>query len=692
MSAVGAPLTRRDAPAKVTGRATYAADHAPPGLIYAAPVLSTVAAGSVARLDARAAAQLPGVLAVLTPETMPALRPLEGLQGGITGEPRLPLADATVQYDGQFIAAVVADTLERAREAAALVSVEYAPSERPAAARIERSGDRFRPKDFYGIAELQVRRGAPGTAMTAAPARIEQVYETPVEHHNPMEPHATVAAWDGAGLTVYDCTQWVVGTRNVLAHVFGLQPEQVRVISPFVGGGFGSKGFVWPRTVLAAAAAKLVSRPVQLVLSRQETFSNNGHRGRTLQTVALGAAADGMLQATRHHTLTQTSLAGVHVEPSGVATGMLYACPNLALSHEVARVNTGSPTSTRAPGEASGLFALECAMDELAEALGLDPLELRRRNHADTDPETGKSFTAKRLLECYAQAAAAFGWRERDPRPRSMRADGMLVGWGMATATYPANIRPASALVRLEPDGGAVVSTATHDLGTGTYTILAQIAADALGLPVERVRCVLGDSALPPAPVSGGSSTAASVGAAVREAAERLRAQLVSGDGTREARADHDPGAVKERFSAHSFGAHFVEVRVDPELGTVRVARVVSAMDVGRVLNPRTAASQIRGGVVWGVGMALMEATVYDERDGRLVTRNLADYLVPVSPDVPPIEVILLDAPDPRFGPLGARGVGEIGIVGVAAAIANAVRHATGRRVRRLPITPETLL
>jgi len=333
-------------------------------------------------------------------------------------------------------------------------------------------------------------------------------------------------------------------------------------------------------------------------------------------------------------------------------------------------------------------------MDELAEALGLDPLELRRRNHADADPGNGKPFTAKRLLECYARGAAALGWHGRDPRPRSMRAaDGMLVGWGTATATYPANIRPASALVRLQPDGsGAVVRAATHDLGTGTYTILAQIAADALGLPVDRVRCVLGDSALPPAPVSGGSSTAASVGAAVLEAAERLRAQLVSDDGTRAAQADHDPAAIKDEFSAHSFGAHFVEVRVDPALGTVRVTRVVSAMDVGRVLNPRTAASQIRGGVVWGIGMALMEATVYDGRDGRLVTRNLADYLVPVNPDIPPIEVILLDVPDPHFGPLGARGVGEIGITGVAAAIANAVHHATGRRVRRLPITPETLL
>ena len=686
---LGATVARRDGHDKVTGRAIYAAEQRVAGLLHAVPVLSVIAAGRVTGIDARAAKQAPGVLGVITPDTMPPLAPLDGLKDGVAGEPRLPLSDDRVQYDGQIVALVVAETPGDAREAAWRVRVSYATDR--AAARIEQSSERYWPKDFYGIADLQVRRGDPEAAIASADVVVEQTYETPVEHHNPMEPHATIAAWDDDGLTVYDGTQWLVGTRNVLAHVFRVPRERVRVVSPYVGGGFGSKGYVWPRTILAAAAAKQLGRPVKLALSRQETFSNNGHRGRTVQTLRLAASRSGALRAIQHHTLTQTSLAGVHVEPSGIATASLYACPNLSLSHEVARVNTGSPTATRAPGEASGMFALECAMDELAETLGLDPLELRRRNHAAADPETGKPFTAKHLLECYDRGASAFGWTSRDTRPRSMRAGDTLIGWGMATATYPANIRPASATVRLDTSGNAVVEVATHEIGTGTGTILAQIAADALDMPVERVRCEIGDSALPPAPVSGGSSTAASVGSAVHEAAHRLRNQIASG-GRRACRVDFAPEALRDRFAAHSFGAHFVEVHVDEQLGIARVSRVVSAIDVGRVLNHRTVEAQVRGGVVWGIGMALMEATVYDQRSGRIVTRNFADYLVPVNPDVPPIEVILIDAPDPNFGPLGARGVGEIGITGTAAAIANAIHHATGRRIRRLPVTPAELL
>ncbi|MBV9460774.1 MAG: xanthine dehydrogenase family protein molybdopterin-binding subunit, partial [Bradyrhizobium sp.] len=686
---IGDPVPRQDGPAKVTGRATYAGDWHPSALAYAAPVLSTIAAGEILSIDSRAASQVAGVLAVLTPDIMPSLRGLKDLKGGTMGEPRLPLSDRYVHYDGQIIALVVADSLEQARQAAELVEISYAPT--IPASEIEKSTDLFKPKDFYGIAELQTTRGDPDGALASADFRLEQTYETPVEHHNPMEPHATAAVWAGQDLTVYDSTQGVISTRNVLAHVFDLAPNQVRVICPYVGGGFGSKGYVWPRTILAAAAAKASGRAVKLVLSRQETFSNNGHRGRTLQTVQLGADRQGKLVAIRHHTLTQTSLVGVHMEPSGIATGMLYACDNVAISHEVARVTTGSPTATRAPGEASGLFALECAMDELAQAVSLDPLEFRRRNHADTDPESGKPFTSKRLLNCYEAGAQAFGWSHRNPAPGSMTSGRLLIGWGMATATYPANMRPSSASVRRERNGRFVVSAATQDLGTGAYTILSQIAASALDVPVSQVVTELGDSALSEAPLSGGSSTSASVGSAVHEAALKLRQQLESG-GRAIAEIHHDPGDLKKRFATHSFGAHFVEVAIDPELPVVKVRRVVSAMDVGRILNRRTAESQIRGAVIFGLGMALMERTVYDPTSGRLITRNLADYLVPVNPDTPDITVILLDEIDPEFGPLGARGMGEIGITGLPAAIANAVWHATGNRLRRLPITVEPLL
>ncbi|MBV8918051.1 xanthine dehydrogenase family protein molybdopterin-binding subunit [Bradyrhizobium sp.] len=686
---LGDPIPRRDGPLKVAGRATYAADQHPQGIAYAAPVLSTIASGEVLSIDTRPAMQRAGVLTVLTPDNMPALGQLTDLKGGTLGEPRLPLSDRLVEYDGQLVGLVVAESLELANEAAALVQIVYAPG--TPRSEIERSSDRFRPKDFYGIAELQTQRGDVDEALSASPFRLQHSYETSVEHHNPMEPHATTALWEGDRLIVYDSTQGVISTRNVLAHFFGLPAGNVRVICPYVGGGFGSKGYVWPRTILAAAAAKATGRPVKLALSRQATFSNNGHRGRTIQTVSLGADQLGRLIAIRHHTLTQTSLAGVHVEPSGIATGMLYACDNVAVSHEVARVTTGSPTAMRAPGEASGVYALECAMDELAEAIGMDPLELRRRNHAVSDPETGKPFSSKHLLACYERGAQAFGWSRRDPRPRSMTANGMLIGWGMASATYPANMRPSSARVEAEPDGRFVVTAATQDLGTGAYTILAQIAAAALGVPVEKVRCELGDSALPEATLSGGSSTSASVGSAVHEAALKLRTQLSAG-GAPMAEAHHEPGELEKQYSAHSFGAHFVEVAVDPELAVIRVRRVVSAMDVGRILNHRTAQSQIRGGVVWGIGMALMERTGFDPATGRLVTRNLADYLVPVNPDVPEIQVILIDEPDPHFGPIGARGMGEIGITGLPAVIANAVWHATGVRVRRLPIVIESIL
>lgn len=746
-SYVGQALERRDAAPKVRGAATYAAEHQIPGVVYAVPVSATIAKGRVVAIDTRAAAQNAGVLAILTHENAPRLQPTKG--AGSIGEDRLPLQDDAVHYDGQHVAMVIADTFERAVEAAMKVKVTYQAE--PAVIALERNlSSGFKPEAYINGKKLQISRGNPA----AAPVTLEQTYSTPVEHHNPMEPHATIATWNGDELTLYETTQGVMNMRAVVAKAFALPGEKVHVVSPYVGGGFGSKGFLWPHTIMAAMAARTVGRPVKLVLSRQQMFSSNGHRGRTVQRIALGAETDGKLQLLRHATSTETSEVSQFMEPCGLASAMLYACPNVEITHAVARVNTGSPTPTRGPGEAPGPFALESAMDELAYQLKMDPIELRIRNHADSDPETGKPWSSKHLLECYRRGAAAFGWSRRDPRPRSMRDGRYLVGLGMATACYPAVRRPAAARLQLQSNGQLVVSSATQDIGTGTYTILAQIVADEMGLPIDAVRCEIGDSALPPAQVSGGSSTAASVGSAVRAAAQTLRAKLTemamkdpasplhrapedaityaegrlirrdnpavsdrygaimarATEAVIEARVDLDPtgsDAAKqhpavtdvgehdkpeEPFSWYSFGAQFAEVRVDPLLAEVRVRRIVSVHDIGRVLNAKTARSQIHGGVVWGIGMALMEHTVYDERDARLVTRNLADYLVPVNPDVPDIEVLFIDEPDPHFNALGARGVGEIGITGVAAAVANAVYHATGRRIRNLPITPETLL
>lgn len=749
--AIGQALDRKDALPKVTGKAVYAAEHPVPDVVHAVTVQSTIAKGRIVSIDTRAAAQRPGVLTILTHAN--ATKLADAADAGMIGEDRQPLQDDLVHYDGQHIAVVVADTLERALDAALLVKATY-EAQRPDVELEETLDAGFAPEKFLTEDELQVRRGEITAGLTAGAVQIERIYSTPVEHHNPMEPHATIASWDGDELTLRETTQGLYNMRGIIAKAFGLPPQKVHVISPYVGGGFGCKGFVWPHTMLAAMAARETGRAVKLVLSRQQMFSVIGHRGRTVQMISLAAAKDGRLTALRHATATETSEVSTFMEPCGLASTMLYAVPNIAVTHKVARVNKGSPTPTRAPGEATGPFALESAMDELAYELGIDPIELRVRNHADVDPSNGKAFSSKHLLECYRRGAEAFGWSRRTPQPRSMRDGRHLIGFGMATATYPANRRSAAVDMTLFADGQLRVRCGTQDLGTGTYTIVAQVAADVMGVPIGQVHCEIGDSRFPNGGISGGSSTAASVGPAVEAAARTLRAKLAElavhdpravahgraedqlafaegrillnerGGGASdlytdilrranrpslEAHVSLDPtgtdaaklhGAVspgndgkpEEPFSWHSFGAQFAEVRVDPDLGEVRVSRFVSVQDIGRVLNHKTARSQIQGGVVWGLGMALMEHTVFDRRNARIVTRNLADYLVPVNPDVPDIEVIFIDEPDPHFNALGARGIGEIGITGVAAALANAVYHATGKRVRDLPITPDLLI
>jgi len=603
----------------------------------------------------------------------------------------------------------------------------------------ESAGEPTRPEEFFHE-PIQIHKGDVTAALAAADViKIEATYATPTETHNPMEPSATIAMWEGDRLSVYDATQWVQGTQATLAEAFDLPRENVRVICPFVGGAFGCKGFQWPHTFLAAMASRQVGRPVKLAISRPQMFTSCGHRPVTVQNLSLAANKDGKLRAIRHRTQIVTSPVGTHIEACGLAsTGKLYACPNIDIEHALYEVNIATPTPMRAPGETPGTYALESTMDELAYALKMDPIELRLANYADAHPINGKPWSSKQLKECYRRGAEKFGWAQRKAEPRSMRdKDGSLIGWGMATATYPGYRFVGAAKARLMANGCAVVSSAAHDLGTGAYTVFTQVAAEALGLPVEKITFELGDSSLPKAPVAGGSNTTATISEAILRAADVVKKKLIvlatadkksqlfgqkvddliaadgrlssKGDPSKSekfadilARAGQDAiegesGLTKQgeeaaKFAFQSFGAHFCEVKIDPLLPRVRVTRFVSVIDNGRVLNPKTSRSQIMGGVIMGIGMALMEETIYDPQTGRPVTQNLADYHVCVNADVADITPFFIDLPDPHINSLGARGIGEIGITGVAAAIANAVFHATGKRVRDLPITPDKLI
>ncbi len=741
-ASVGKPLDRVDGRKKITGTAPYAAELQHDRLAHAFLVQTTIAKGRIAAIDTAAARRAPGVVAILSHENAPKLHGAgtgngkQSTQAGKLGEERLPFSDDVVHYAGQHVALVVANTLEQARHAASLVKVRY-QEERPVLTIEEAKPTAYAPKQSFGR-QVQHTRGDVDSALAAPGAiKVEQTYTTPVETNSPMEPSATVAIWNGDHLTVADSTQAVVGTRGVLAQSFGIPKENIRVLCPFTGGGFGCKGFQWSHTLIAAMAAKATHRPVQLNLTRQQMFTSVGHRSPTVQTMALAANRDGTLTAVRHETLQATSETTEFVEACGTTTSkVLYSCPNVAIPHHLVKVNVGPPTPMRAPGDCPGSFALESAMDELAYALAMDPIELRLKNHADKDESENKPWSSKHLKECYALGAERFGWKKRNPKPGSMKDGDLLVGWGMATALYPGNRRPASARVRLTPDGRALVQVATQDLGTGSYTIFTQIAADALGLPVERVTFELGDSDFPDAPGSGGSTTAATVSEAVIGAVGALKSKLVAlassdpesplgglkpeevtmADGrlaavgnpsrglsytdllkrsrqkTIEAEAEVKPDDANKKYTIHSWGAQFCEVKIDPLLPRVQVTRWVSVIDVGRVLNSKLANSQVVGGVTMGLGMALLEHTIYDPRTGLPVNGNFADYAIPVNADIPDIEVHFIDRPDPIINTLGCRGVGEIGITGVAAAVANAVYHATGKRVRDLPLTPDKLM
>jgi len=738
---IGAPTSRIDGRAKVTGTAKYAAEHNVPGLAHGSIVTSRIAKGRIARLDTSEALRVDGVLDVLTPENRPSMASADGAYKDDVspdGSPFRPLYDDSILFSGQPIAVVVAETPETARFAASLVRVEYV--EEAHITDIYRARDAATPvREATNPSEAALTppkpRGDADAALAAAHVRHAGEYYVPIEHHNPMELFASTVIWDGGGrLTVYDKTQGVQNVQRYLCGVFNMKPEDVRVMSPYMGGGFGSGLRPQYQVVLAVLAARALERSVRVVLTRAQMYEV-GYRPAMIQRIALGANADGTLDAITHDAVTVTSqYESFHRQETGWSA-LLYSCANAKYAHRLARLDLATSCDMRAPSAASGVHALECAMDELAVALKLDPLELRLRCYSERDQIADRPYSSKALRECYRAGAEAFGWEGRNPEPRSMRDGSDLVGWGMATGIWEALQVPIAVRIVLTAEGQADVSCATSDIGTGTYTIMAQVAADMLGLPLENISVKLGDSTLPRSPVEGGSWIAASVSNGIATTAQAVRGELLRmasqlpnsplkdaapeevaladgklvsrrdasraisiGDAMRHGGVDRIEQEKSTTFpddGSHAHNTHsaiFAEVKVDQELGVIRVTRVVNAIAAGRILNAKTASSQIMGGVVWGIGMALHEETLIDHTFGRIMNADIAEYHVPVNADVHDIKVIFVDELDATINPLGVKGLGEIGIVGVAAAIANAVFHATGKRVRKLPIQIDDML
>ncbi|QDV34645.1 xanthine dehydrogenase family protein molybdopterin-binding subunit [Tautonia plasticadhaerens] len=736
---VGRPISRVDGRAKVTGAAKYAAEYNVPGLAHGYVISGAIARGKIRAIDAGEALKLDGVIEVLTHENRMRLPWFDRNyydEVAPAGSPFRPLYDNTIQYSGQPIALVVAETFELARYAASLVRVEY--DAEPHETSLEQHLDRAREPNTNKTGYIPPKsRGHAERALASAAFKVDETYTLPVEHHNPMEMFGSTAVWDGGGkITVYDKTQGSQNVRDYLMKVFKLSEGEIRVLSPFVGGAFGSGLRPQYQVFLAVLAAKQLGRSVRVTLTRQQMFSF-GHRPAVVQRVALGAAPDGTLEAIIHTGTAETSRHEDYVENMVLWSGLLYRCDNVMLDHKVTQLDLPTPIDMRAPGAATGVFALESAMDELAVSLGMDPAELRLKNYADVDGSSGKPFSSKELRACYAQAAERFGWSRRNPEVGSMREGDALIGWGMASGVWEAQQGSAAARAVLTADGTLTVSSATADIGTGTYTVMTQLAAEALGLPIDDVTFLLGDSALPTSPVEGGSWTAATIGTAVHDACLAVRRRVLelarSVDGSPLAAASiddvtfadgqvrlaHDPyrgvpiveamrqgkvdvieeqvqakpdSSKQKPFARYTHSAIFVEVKVDKDLGMALVPRVVIAVAAGTILNPKTAGSQVLGGVVMGIGMALEEESVLDHRLGRFMNHDYAEYHVPVHADVGPIDVIFVEEHDEVASPIGVKGLGEIGIVGVAAAVANAVYHATGRRIRDLPITPDKLL
>jgi len=732
---IGADVPRIDGPLKTTGTARYASDYNFPGLVYAEPVRSTIASGKIKRIDSTAAEAMPGVLSVMHHGNIIPL--YRNASGGRNSESRPPFEDETVYYWGQYIAAVVAETFEQAQAAAAAVRVDY----EPAKFNVDSSlSDNLPAEGQPGGPRTMSNRGDTDAAFASAAVKVDEIYITPVETHNPMEMHATVAVWDGHKYTLYESSQGVMNHQNVLSQVLGEPRENVEVISRFIGSGFGGKLFPWPHSAIAAAASRKLNRPVKFTLSRKMMFCDSGHRPRTQQRMRLGATPDGKLVSLQQDYRNHTSYVDDIRENCGEATPFLYSTANLKVTSALVRRNVGTPTPMRGPGAVPGLFALESAIDELAIKLKKDPVELRLSLDTLTDEESNKPFSSRHLKECLQLGSEKFGWSRRTPEVGSMRKGDLVLGWGVAAASWGAGRGVCDMSVSLRHDGTALVSCGTQDIGTGTYTVLAQVVSDKTGIPVDKVDVVLGDSSLPPGPTSGGSTATATVlpaaidgtNAAVKvvlTVASNSKGSQFQGkepdsltmtDGyvhakgepaasgvpygqilrmanLASARGDGRSGGLgadprSHGYSTHSFGAQFVEVEWDPGIARMRVSRVVSVVDGGRIINKRTATNQMAGAIVMGVGMGLFEETIYDPRSGHPINDNFADYIVPTIADAPQIDVHFLDIPDFLLNEYGARGIGEIGLAGIAPAITAAVYHATGVRVRELPVRIEDLL
>jgi xanthine dehydrogenase YagR molybdenum-binding subunit len=730
---LGKPTKRIDGRAKVTGTATYAAEFPVKNAAHGYLVTSTVAKGKIISIETGAAEKANGVLRVFTHQNAPKLAftdPKDKDNIGMDGKPFRPLQSGEIVFNQQPVALVVAETYEQARYAASLVKVNY-QAETPST-----DLEKVMSQAVPASEKPEKPRGNPAAAFQNAPVRIEAEYEIPIEHHNPMEMHGAIAVWEGGELTLFDKTQWVNNVKGHLASVFGIDPKKVKVISPFVGGAFGASLRPNYYPMLTALAARELNRPVKLSYTRRQMFTGHGYRPHTWQKVRLSAEKNGKLTAIIHEVIANTSTYENYTEDPASVSKSLYACPNVEIIYKLARLDLPTPLYMRAPGAVTGMFALESALDELAYELKIDPLELRLINYAEKDPDNGKPFSSKELRECYKQAAAEFGWAKRNPLPRSTRDGNYLVGWGMASGTWGAYQAPSSARVVLNADGTVLIQAAASDMGPGTYTTIAMIAADTLGLPIEKIKFELGNSEFPPAPVHGGSMTTASVGMAVRGTCltiiQKLLDEVTKQDDSPMPNAKIDdvelnngilslkknpsvqvrvsdlmarakltkidetgqgaPEKIRDDYSIASHGAQFVEVKVDEDFGTVKVSRVVEMTASGRIMNPLAAHSQEIGGVVWGIGMALMEETLVDHRYGRMMNNNFAGYHIPVNADIHEIHTGFVEENDRVVNALGVKGMGELGMVGIPAAIANAVFHATGKRIRKLPITPDKLI
>jgi xanthine dehydrogenase YagR molybdenum-binding subunit len=741
-SPIGRKTPRIDGPLKVSGTAMYASDFHFPGMLYAVPVEATIANGRVVKLDTAAAEKMPGVRAIFHRQNIGKIfrSALGNGMEGICIERRPPFDDDVVRYYGQYIALAVADTFEAAKGAADAVRVTYDKNKPNVENDLKADDDPAVIETTYGPEpRLESERGDADAAFASAPVKLDQTYVTPAETHNPIELQGTTAIWDGSMLTLYEESQGIFNMRGVLAQMFGLPKEKVRVITKFVGSGFGSKLWPWTHCPLAAAAARQLGKPVKLVLSRKMMFQTAGHRARTQQRVRLGATPDGKLVSLQQDYVYHRSMLDYYHENCGEATAFQYSVPNLRVKFGRAKRNIGSPSDMRGPGAVPGLYATESAINELADQLKIDPVRLRVLNEPKIDESLGIPFSSRHFLECLELGAEKFGWSKRNPEVGSMKRDGLTLGWGMAGAAWIAARFAADASVELRNDGTTRVACGTQDIGTGTYTILAQLASDKTGVPLDKVEVALGDTSLPEGPVSGGSMATGSVIPAVFAAADNAIASLltiaattpgtqfekrpppdlafeagrvfVKADGpangmpfadllqranvrfvTGSGKSEATFGEKKPKFSTHSFGCHFVEVTWQPDIARLRVSRVVTVIDAGRIINPLAGRNQIEGAVVMGIGMALLEHTSYDQQSGAPINSNLADYIVAVNADVPSIDVHFLDYPDKEINQLGARGIGEIGLAGFAAAITAAVHHATGVRVRELPIKIEDLL